>query len=230
MTFRTLVGALGMMVIAVLAPAAQAEALLLTVEDFTVVVGASADVTATVRVGSRRSRSAVARRLQRHAGAGPDRRRDAVLRDVAAQSGIRRLVYRRAVHGDRDSRHARRHDGRKRHVLRERRRDTDRGHHRRLHRHRRARTRHPVRCSDRGCSARASCCAGAALVPQGSASFRLTFCLPRPRANFPRGGRLSSLDSRERGRPTSRRSRGHFRSSRNSWANRPICCRARSTC
>lgn len=51
MTFRTLTGALGMLgvtaTIALLAPA-RAEALLLTVEDFTVVAGESADVTATV--------------------------------------------------------------------------------------------------------------------------------------------------------------------------------------
>jgi hypothetical protein len=48
MTFRTLVGALGMMAIALFAPA-RAEALLLTVEDFVVVVGDSTDVTATVQ-------------------------------------------------------------------------------------------------------------------------------------------------------------------------------------
>jgi hypothetical protein len=48
MTFRTLVSALGMMVMAALVPA-RAEALLLTVEDFVVVVGETADVTATVQ-------------------------------------------------------------------------------------------------------------------------------------------------------------------------------------
>jgi hypothetical protein len=48
MTFRTLMGALGMMAMALLAPA-RAEALLLTVDDFTVVVGESVDVTATVQ-------------------------------------------------------------------------------------------------------------------------------------------------------------------------------------
>jgi len=51
MTFRNLKSTLGMMgivLIALLAPA-RAEALLLTVEDFTVVVGGSADVTATVQ-------------------------------------------------------------------------------------------------------------------------------------------------------------------------------------
>jgi hypothetical protein len=48
MTFRTLAGALGMMAIALFAPA-RAEALLLTVEDFVVVVGESTDVTATVQ-------------------------------------------------------------------------------------------------------------------------------------------------------------------------------------
>jgi hypothetical protein len=48
MTFRTLAGTLGVMAMALLAPA-RAEALLLTVEDFVVVVGESADVTATVQ-------------------------------------------------------------------------------------------------------------------------------------------------------------------------------------
>jgi hypothetical protein len=48
MTFRTLAGALGMTAIALFAPA-RAEALLLTVEDFVVVVGESTDVTATVQ-------------------------------------------------------------------------------------------------------------------------------------------------------------------------------------
>jgi hypothetical protein len=48
MTCRTLIGVLGMMAIAVLAPA-RAEALLLTVEDFTVILGGGpTDVTATV--------------------------------------------------------------------------------------------------------------------------------------------------------------------------------------
>jgi hypothetical protein len=48
MTFRTLIGALGMMAVCVLAPA-RAEALLLTVEDFTVIIGGGpTDVTATV--------------------------------------------------------------------------------------------------------------------------------------------------------------------------------------
>jgi hypothetical protein len=48
MTFRTLVGLLGMMAITLLAPS-RAEALLLTVDDFVVVVGESTDVTATVQ-------------------------------------------------------------------------------------------------------------------------------------------------------------------------------------
>jgi hypothetical protein len=51
MTFRNLkstVGMMGIVLIALLAPA-RADALLLTVEDFTVVVGESADVTATVQ-------------------------------------------------------------------------------------------------------------------------------------------------------------------------------------
>ena len=48
MTFRTLIGARGMMAIALFAPA-RAEALLLTVEDFAVVVGETTDVTATVQ-------------------------------------------------------------------------------------------------------------------------------------------------------------------------------------
>ena len=48
MTSRTLIGALGMMAIGVLAPA-RADALMLTVEDFAVVVGESTDVTATVQ-------------------------------------------------------------------------------------------------------------------------------------------------------------------------------------
>jgi hypothetical protein len=47
MTFRTVVGALGMMASVLLAPA-RADALLLTVDDFTVIVGQSTDVTATV--------------------------------------------------------------------------------------------------------------------------------------------------------------------------------------
>ena len=49
MTFRTLIGAVGMMAVCVLAPA-RAEALLLTVEDFTVIVdGGPTDVMATVQ-------------------------------------------------------------------------------------------------------------------------------------------------------------------------------------
>lgn len=47
MTFRSVAGALGMMAMVLLAPA-RADALLLTVDDFTVVVGESTDVTATV--------------------------------------------------------------------------------------------------------------------------------------------------------------------------------------
>jgi hypothetical protein len=48
MNLRTLTGALGMIAIGLLAPS-RAEALLLTVEDFAVVVGESTDVTATVQ-------------------------------------------------------------------------------------------------------------------------------------------------------------------------------------
>ena len=48
MNLRTLAGALGMIAIGLLAPS-RAEALLLTVEDFAVVVGESTDVTATVQ-------------------------------------------------------------------------------------------------------------------------------------------------------------------------------------
>jgi hypothetical protein len=48
MTFRTLIGALGVMALGLLAPT-RAEALMLTVEDFVVVVGETTDVTATVQ-------------------------------------------------------------------------------------------------------------------------------------------------------------------------------------
>jgi hypothetical protein len=48
MKFRILIGALGVMAIALLAPA-RAEALMLTVEDFAVVAGETTDVTATVQ-------------------------------------------------------------------------------------------------------------------------------------------------------------------------------------
>jgi len=48
MTFRSVIGALGMIAIGVLAPT-RADALMLTVEDFAVVVGESTDVTATVQ-------------------------------------------------------------------------------------------------------------------------------------------------------------------------------------
>src|SRR5687767_8500015 len=48
MNLRTLTGALGMIAIGLLAPS-RAEALMLTVEDFAVVVGESTDVTATVQ-------------------------------------------------------------------------------------------------------------------------------------------------------------------------------------
>ncbi len=132
MTFRTLVGALGMMAIALLAPA-RADALLLTVEDFTVVVGESADVTATVQweVGDPDPLSLDGFNVTLAPGLIVDT--TPFFATWPLSLGRRRIVHRRAVHGDGDSRHAGRHDRRKRHVLRERRRRSDRGHHRRLH-------------------------------------------------------------------------------------------------